>query len=546
MFIPFSSEFSTAKLELGDGLLSALAIRYGIEGVFDSILAESLTSKHMGTLVHLNQNSSQSVVIFVTEPIMSEAACQSLRLYTHGSIEKWERDEKATAEAQLIEPLKEDLARIGIQLPEDELTLLREKQQVKLLNFFTQRCISGLLDAGDLGELLSRIILGMTFDSCIAKMNHGTRPIFPLRYTSEVPLEVFLESLFPLEKRVLYKKIYGREPFVIPERLKGATLIMTSFQRLAYTPPKEHLQDLLRNGFHLGAFFMTMINQKGHDLLGALRLRRLRGETGPEQMGFLIVEIKNIVGMALGKKLNAAGDKLAPINSLGYEVDPSLYMGILFDSHGESMLVEHTVRAESQAQIDAFHEEYPNHMIIPGMSCSKVLTENALPGQFLRNFRGATIDRMEYHKDPEGVIACEPLRSLFIPCCSCSGPAETRCLYAELPKPESKDDGKSTDKSEDEAESKDAANISDEGEDKDGLGIKPEERPICKCRRAGKICHNCCNCIHNKRPAGQKESAEKPEQDKLVFGIPTRVVPGKRTVSEAELELHEPDRSAQG
>lgn len=104
----------------------------------DHTLASEHVASYMGTGVFIAEDRHRMVVEYVPEPVLAEAACQLLHGKRIGEGKSYTWD-------------------YGF-FPEIISDYLLE---------FARKCLTGIVDVGGLGELLSRIVLSLSYDLLI-------------------------------------------------------------------------------------------------------------------------------------------------------------------------------------------------------------------------------------------------------------------------------------------------------------------------------------------------------------------------------------------
>lgn len=111
-------------------MIAILSLRFGIIGINDASISSNLVSSHMATLIYLDADRTKMYVRYPAEPALMEAACYCLH-----------------SDPELIHEPEYKPGRIA-----------------HLINFFSRNWVSGLIDVGDLGRVLARMILALTYD----------------------------------------------------------------------------------------------------------------------------------------------------------------------------------------------------------------------------------------------------------------------------------------------------------------------------------------------------------------------------------------------
>ena len=131
-----------------------------------SQLATTLVSSHMGTLIGVSPDREYIFVDYPSEPILAEAAAQFMR------------------DAHIYK----DCVRNLLQLV--SMHVIEGMEEIKRNLFFNL-----ISDVGEVGELVSHVILSRCFDKCVTK--HAVSPVFS---KARVKVREFLQTLSGLSK----------------------------------------------------------------------------------------------------------------------------------------------------------------------------------------------------------------------------------------------------------------------------------------------------------------------------------------------------------
>ncbi|CAG8546594.1 5958_t:CDS:1 [Paraglomus occultum] len=223
---------STAKTD--EQLAMAIAIMSVLISVDISPqphLSHLLVSSYMATCISIKEDRSQMLVMYPSEPILTEAAF-------------W--------------------------LVDDDATL------VKVLQLFAASFQCGFVDAGHRGELVARLILIIAWRKCVQK-NWGKDGL----YTREISLKEFLSTLFgDLDSLVTTNDSW--KGLKLDRLLLESVLCFTHFIQVEYTPDSGLLEQLFRRG----AAAILKFNQPGVDLLIPLKLP-------DDQFMYVTISVKN-------------------------------------------------------------------------------------------------------------------------------------------------------------------------------------------------------------------------------------------------------------
>lgn len=379
--------------------LVALSIRFGIEGIHDPILGEALAARHMATMMYTGEISTHVTFAFPTEPLLSEASCQLLHTKAGSPRDYW---------ASRISSFQPDTVRNNIE-------------------FFAHQCMNGFVSAGEMSEIVSRILLGLTFDYCILKREYSRRFLdFSHLFTASITLREFLDSLYPQTFRDEYErllnpitsvsgqnaakkaKVQVTRAFEISERLLNGRIILTSFTRIASIPTGNDFELMLRNAYHLGAGILTPSpNLPGIDIIIPIFL----DDSSRPTMSYLAVQIKDAKNLSISAAIRAAGEKLTPSNAFSGDTMRygEEYAAVFLDLNRDTTSPGY-FKGEHRTKLIHFHRAFPNHIYLAGLDKSEVVTgANAKIGELLRSLRGARIDTVEMRSRHLPLLGMNPL-----------------------------------------------------------------------------------------------------------------------------------------
>lgn len=142
-------------------IIAIQSIRYGIYGIKDHTLASQLVSSHMATCLYLGEDRLRTMVNYIPEPLIAEAACQSLHCNPLGTghYQEW-----------------------SFSLNPDALC--------KYLTIFIEEYISGRVDVGDLEKFMARIILSLSYDTVVLTRKD-------ICFAKSISLREFFDQLLP-------------------------------------------------------------------------------------------------------------------------------------------------------------------------------------------------------------------------------------------------------------------------------------------------------------------------------------------------------------
>lgn len=275
------------------------------------------------------------VVTYLPEPILSEAACQSLH------------------------SLKAGLAFWSHHLADN------------LFRFF-DKCLNGLILAGEIEGVLARGILSLAFDvpqiHLISMMNQKTFFSEPLKLTS------YMDSLIDTGYKAMYERKFKCSLFKMPAGLGDAEICFTNWATLHDLPKGALSEEYLQMCFERRAAVILPSNKIDADFLIPLRIPQANSPMMDElepikyRYSFIIVQVKNWVEIGpdrliyAGQDLsysNCFADSLGSAWSLEYL---AIYMELGDNSFDESF------GGISVSQAKDFSSAYPNHLMLVGLN----------------------------------------------------------------------------------------------------------------------------------------------------------------------------------
>ena len=272
------------------GALACLCIRFGIWGVLDHSYASTLLSSHMATALHFGDDRLRMFTHYVPEPILSEAACQLI--YSTGS--DISNCPRGTEHASKL---------------------------VKVFEDFELCVISGLVDAGSIGELVGRIVLSLAYDSLhIDDIEHsmeseGTAVTDHVLFSDAVALKEFLDVLLPEHNRDRYKGIFGVDCFdenheACKTLIGSGQVAFTTFEMVDSNSELDISQEFLSNAYDHRFAYIGLRNQASCDLIIPVRYVR----DSCTLYTALVVQVKNYEETRSSQtgRFTDAGEKLFP------------------------------------------------------------------------------------------------------------------------------------------------------------------------------------------------------------------------------------------
>jgi len=339
--LSFSEEMALKTEESHNAVAS---VRFGITEIMDHSVASDLMSSYMATGVYIGKDRLRMVVHYPSEPVLSEAACR------------------------LIYQLNKEGSKFGMDSP----AMLSQ-----VLANFSSSWASGIIHAGDAGELLARILLSVAYDSAHFDDVNRNEKFF----SDPVTVRSFLAHLISIEYQNKFKEEFGSKLFICDPKLISGTVAFTTFVKMAVFPGDGMSQSLLKRAFQLRTALMLRSNQPGVDVVIPVFLNDRDGYS------YILVQVNNRDNMPLTERLIAAGYHLTPDNCFNghhglSSADLSscylaLYMELGFE---DIMWYSSTLRAKkptgdlpagvgasmTSGDLRSFHAEFPNHGMLLG------------------------------------------------------------------------------------------------------------------------------------------------------------------------------------
>jgi hypothetical protein len=257
--------------------LACMSIRFGIWGIMDHSIATALLSSYMATAIHFGEDRIRMFAYYVPEPILAEAACRLIHGFTGNGPSATE---------------------LGIALEQ-----------------FEESLVSGLVDAGNIGELTARITLALAYDKlCLDTMQPSG---YQFKYFSDpVPLQDFIDLLVPWEYRRRYNEKFGIDCFDVRNKscerlLPTGVVAFTSFELVDSTTKICLTETFLRNAFAHRIAYVGCKVQAGCDLIIPVRFKKT---SKTFSYSAVIIQFKNYDDPidSQEKRFRNAGQKLTP------------------------------------------------------------------------------------------------------------------------------------------------------------------------------------------------------------------------------------------
>lgn len=315
--------FKAGDFVSNDSATACMASHFGILGIMDHTEASTLMSSFMGTCVYVGPDHLRLVVLYAAEPIVAEAACHIL----HGTFEKglkWNFDPRLSRFADYLE-------------------------------VFSSKIITGLVDIGDLGELLARVILSLSYD--YAHLNGRSLGVKDF-FSDSIRLRAFLNYLIPDSYQVAWKNHFGVELIIIPkEDLDGYHVAFTSWIPLYKSAPQAFNQEHLRSYYQRRCAIILPLNHKGSDLVIPMKHSR----TGI--FSFITIQVRNKHQFDVSR-FDAAGKFLDPTDYFGESSFNADYIGIYMEVDRKDPAKGFAFQQLDKETLVNFQKSYPRHQLL--------------------------------------------------------------------------------------------------------------------------------------------------------------------------------------
>jgi hypothetical protein len=378
-------------------VVAVFAVRFGITGVMDHSLATDLMSLYMGTGTYIDEDRIRMVVEYPPEPILGEAACQVLHLVPDG----------------------------GLAFSERHLS--------KYILSFVEKCISGQVHAGRIGELLARIMLSLAYDRAhLAALKAGARQFFSQPMNLESFIQAFLGNYMARFSAAFACK---EPPLEIPDAMRSGSVCFTSWMSLASMPPgSRSILKFVEECYKQRCAVIMPPSHCGADLLIPVQVCSGTGTW----YTYILVQVKNRIGLHK-KMFDYAGWKMTPAHVFGaakraspLEVeeyrareDPPHYMALCLEVGSEDL--EEAVQRIDKAKMGSLLCSYPNHLVVLGfdfISPRRILYEAFL---CLRRREVEFVDLARRHRVLKILLSLRYFFSFQGCQCAVSGCNDNRC-----------------------------------------------------------------------------------------------------------------------
>lgn len=329
--IVFAKEKLTFVRTVQDGglseysIIACMAARFGIRGIMDHTTASDLMSSYMATCVYIGNDRIRICVQYAAEPIIAEAACQAL----HGTITPI--DTKSISWTYDI----------------------RTSSFSSHLELFASKVTAGLVNVGEMGELICRIALSLAYDLC-----HLNNPDIGRRYlfTDPISLRSFFSYLIPVSYRCQWKSHFGTDIIGIPKKdLDEFHVAFTSWIILYKSSSESFNQENLEIYYNHRCAIILPTNHKGADLVIPMK----NVKTG--LFSYTIIQSK-LYSHYGPSRFDFAGEQLDPNNHFDEESLNEHYIGLYMEADYKAHASEFT-KLDKNAMTN-FHESYPRHIML--------------------------------------------------------------------------------------------------------------------------------------------------------------------------------------
>ena len=372
-------------------MIAVLAIRFGIIGISDYSLATSLISSHMGTGVYIGEDRLRMTVQYISEPVLAEAACQIL----HGTVSS--------------NTLK------GAQKMSWKYAF-NSDQISEFLDVFCNHYVSGLVDVGELGELLARVILSLSYDFVRLTMSgpeasedivdqtvvelaaldlNATAPVAKSvigtdsYFTDSISLKEFFSVLVPESYRSNWAAAMaeGGQEFdlfsgIPVEDLENSQIALTAWIQLASSNAEMFSQENLEDLFYRRCGIILPANYKGIDLV-IPTYNHVK-----KSYSYIAVQVKK--KQDYGKeRYDDAGKAMSPLNCLKDASQVDDYIGLYM----EVDFKENCLKGLDIPKTIELHRQYPRHILLLGTP--QGFWSEAVLGDSMKNIQKSNIDYID-------------------------------------------------------------------------------------------------------------------------------------------------------
>lgn len=372
------------------GGLAVASIMFGIWGILDHGYASMLLSSYMGTALYFGDDRSRMFVHYVSEPILAEAASQ---LFYRAAAQP----DPSSQEKPVFKAFK------NLEFPGPYLKMV--------LQNFDACIISGLVDAGDIGELVCRMILSFVYAKIHIEKARKSKVLF--LFSDPITVASFLDRLICPNYQKYYRKrfnvpCYNLQHNDVAFLRKYGEIAFTSFELLYSITPLTLDQEYLQRAFQHRVAFVGRENQPGCDLVIPVRVTKGPGEK--PYYSALIVQIKNFkTPPPLKKRFKAAGMKLTPsyiAPSAMVPLEP--YVSIYIELNFKRAATTVPLAAESLEKAKNHFETYGNHIVMIDQASLSFLDKDIK--SMLNSLAGKTADYIQQAANKKALKVMCPLR----------------------------------------------------------------------------------------------------------------------------------------
>lgn len=245
----------------------------------------------------------------------------------------------------------------------------------KVFEEFIDQCIHGLVSAGEIGEIIGRCILSLTYDNVklasFGKRDGHTDAVFGSLDLFSRPISVsdFMTELISPEYVELFKK--HDYDFTLPPGIEDGVISFTSWIALSSLESFALDDSFLAHCFDRRIGIMFPCNQKGADLMITVRL-------SDGSYTFILIQIKCRQNVLPAAKFIYAGECLKPQNCFSRCISgvqrlfpwDKPYLALYMEIGPETM-------AEALDVIDfnemcAFRNAFPGHHMLLGFESTRI------------------------------------------------------------------------------------------------------------------------------------------------------------------------------
>lgn len=302
------------------------------------------------------------------------------------------------------------------------------------IQVFIAKCAKDYINVGDIGELLVRIILSLTFDYVRMK----TPPEhFDVMFSLPITVSQFIDELVDGGYADEYSQVFGCRPVdCIPDILKNGQVCITSWAALS--PSKSALayidEPWLEALYNKRSGIILSANQPEVSLLIPVKIKK-------SSYSFIIVKIDRQVETE--ERFNNAGPYLELADCIESDCpNPHLTLYIEIGSGIPLKDLDKTDASEHS-------KDYPSHLMLLGFESFKLCSNEALRSLFMRSWRRQT-DYIDEEVRSSVLYTMNPVAFKYVEThCPCQRRGSGDCC----------------------------------------------SKPTCPCHQSGRACNEHCNCM---------------------------------------------------